>query len=594
MRERASARVVAAVLIALPLADGAPGQQGAAPPFHVQGRFESRTWTVSAAARSCSLLQDGELDLRLIERDGQPYLHLLQPGHMLGAGSYLRAGSFRIPGDLIDSLAPVALASLRMDFADTGEPHELHADLRIATGDFIVVRTIRGADGGAGALAVLTVKNVIIPPGGPTEATIEIEVKTLAPSELTLPRYSDDLCDQRRGDGKGHVRLYATDRFANELGGSFDPLRVDRDHLEWCGELPRDLQFANRQRFNFPEGADVRMRPMNEEELRFPRGGLPPKRVQPLASDTRFAIHSHGLGFDRLLRVNTTMFFGRRGLVEFDWVDVKADAVVPKAAERCDVAVLDAQGEPVRGAWVYARTKNPTDWPPPALFAAESDGEGHARVPVRLADDPRAVEVVAFEAGKRASSGTRQGARVGEGGGGECAVILDQSKTFRVAIAPPPGFRTWAGLELDDVATLVSIAPDGTLALPALGRPATLRLGRPWVEQAVALTLAAPTDAAVPPLAVAAKLARGLARSVRALDERNGEAVTDLSVDEVTPVGALVVDHDRIVVRAELAGQVVKAKVAAPGFETVDVEFAADAPRDRDLPLKATKAVPPK
>jgi hypothetical protein len=169
-------------------------------------------------------------------------------------------------------------------------------------------------------------------------------------------------------------------------------------------------------------------------------------------------------------------------------------------------------------------------------------------------------------------------------------VILDQGKTFRVAIAPPPGFRTWAGLELDDVATLVSIAPDGTLALPALGRPATLRLGRPWLEQSVALTLAAPTDAAVPPLSVTAKLARGLARSVRALDERNGEAVPDLSVDEVTPAGALVVDHDRIVVRAELAGQVVKAKVSSPGFEPVDLEFAADAPRDRDLPLRAKAA----
>jgi hypothetical protein len=328
------------------------------------------------------------------------------------------------------------------------------------------------------------------------------------------------------------------------LAGSFDPLRLDRDHLEWCGELPRDLLFTNRQNFTIPYGADARLRPLNDEELRFPRVGLPTRKFQALASDTRFALHASGLGFDRLLRVQTTMFFGRRGLAEFDWFDVKADAVEPKAAEPCDVAVLDAQGEPVRGAWVYARTKNPSDWPPPALYAAESGRRARAGAPRR-----RPARSRWSRSRRQARDLGAQGRR--RRGGGECAVILEQSKTFRVAIAPPPGFRTWAGLELDDVATLVSIAPDGTLSLPALGRPATLRIGRPWVEQAVALTLAAPTDAAVPPLAVAAKLARGLARSVRAMDERNGEAVPDVSVDEVTPAGALVVDHDRIVVRAE-------------------------------------------
>jgi hypothetical protein len=584
---------VAAVLAAFPFA-AAPAQEPAAPKFHVLGSFTSRQWVVSAAARSYSLLQDGELDLRLVERDGKPHLHLLQPGQMLGAGSYLRSGSFKIPGDLIDSLAPSAIASLRMAFNDLGEPHELHVDLRIETGDFTVVRTIRGADGGGGALAVLTCRDVQMRPGVPLEATFEVEVKTLAPGEFQLPRDGDDLCDQRRGDGRGHVRLFATDRFGNELAGSFDPLRLDRDHLEWCGELPRDLLFTNRQNFTIPYGADARLRPLNDEELRFPRVGLPLRRFQALASDTRFALHASGLGFDRLLRVQTTMFFGRRGLAEFDWSDVKADAVEPKAAERCDVAVLDAQGEPVRGAWVYARTKNPSDWPPPALFAAESDGDGKARVSVRLADDPRAVEVVAFEAGKRASFGTRPGARVAEGGGGECAVVLDHAASCRIAIAPPPGFRTWAGFLVDDVATLVPIGADGSLALPALGRAATLRLGRPWVEQTVPLTLTAATDAAVAPVAVAAKLARGLARSVRAMDERSGRPVDELELDEVSPAGALVVANDRIVVRAELAGQVVKAKVEAPGFEPVELEFAADAPRDRDLPMKAKAGEPPK
>src|SRR5262249_2009702 len=159
------------------------------------------------------------------------YLHLLQPGQLLGAGSFLRSGSFRPPAEVVASLPPMQQASLRLDYNDTGEPIEIHPEMKIVAGDFVGVRTIRPADGGGGALAVLTVREVSVPPRGATGATIEIEVKALAPTELPLPRYSDDLCDQRRGDGKGHVRLYATDRFASELAGSFDPLRVDRDHL---------------------------------------------------------------------------------------------------------------------------------------------------------------------------------------------------------------------------------------------------------------------------------------------------------------------------------------------------------------------------
>ncbi len=58
--------------------------------------------------------------MRLIEREGKPYLHLLQPGQMLGAGSFLRAGSFRAPAAVVESLPPAQQASLRLDSNDTG------------------------------------------------------------------------------------------------------------------------------------------------------------------------------------------------------------------------------------------------------------------------------------------------------------------------------------------------------------------------------------------------------------------------------------------------------------------------------------------
>jgi len=223
-----------------------------------------------------------------------------------------------------------------------------------------------------------------------------------------------------------------------------------------------------------------------------------------------------------------------------------------------------------------------------ARYRAIASEDGRLLVEARYAvrNNQRAFLKVVLPAGATVWSAAVAGRPIRPGRAEQDGVLLPLEKcgagqdapTFVVELVYLQRIAEWAGKGRT------------TLALPALGRPATLRLGRPWLEQSVALTLAAPTDAAVPPLYVAAKLARGLARSVRAMDERNGEAVPDLSVDEVTPAGALVVDHDRIVVRAERAGQVVKAKVAALGFEPVDLEFAADAPRDRDLPLKAKAA----
>jgi hypothetical protein len=317
--------------------------------------------------------------------------------------------------------------------------------------------------------------------------------------------------------------------------------------------------------------------------MRFPRRPLLPRNSMPIASGSNFAVHAHDLGFDRLLRCNVSTLWKKGGLLEFTWDDVKADGLVPQAATGHDVVVLDEAGEPVAGAWVYARSTASEDWPPPGLYAVESDAEGRARLPVRSGDDAKSVAVVAFEAGRRGRSGSRRGAELEPGGGGECVVLLNRVETTQLRIAPPPAQAAWAGLVLDGAAVLVAVAPDGTVVLPALARGATLELGRPWVAQSLPLELA-PTGAA--PIAVAAKFAAPLERAVRLMAESDGQPIDRAQLEEVEPEGALSFDHGTAVAAAEFAGRPVKAKVVTRDFERTEVTIAADAPRDRDLALK--------
>src|SRR5882672_12022515 len=75
----------------------APTPSPAPAPAWMRGQFVARKWEPTAVQRSLALLDDGELDLRLVDHDGRAFLHLLQPGTLLSAGSYLRGSPFRSP-----------------------------------------------------------------------------------------------------------------------------------------------------------------------------------------------------------------------------------------------------------------------------------------------------------------------------------------------------------------------------------------------------------------------------------------------------------------------------------------------------------------
>jgi hypothetical protein len=574
-------RLCAALLaLALPFAR-ARAQAKPALPSWIRGPFVERRWEPTAAARSLSLLDDGEFDLRLSERDGRPLLHLLQPGTIVNAGSYLRGSPFLPPDERVASLTPGTLAALHLELAPSGEPFLLQPELKIETGAFVVVRTVRARVGGGGAIAVLTCREVVVPPDGPTWAKFEVAVAALDPAASRVPRLDESLYALRRGTSSGMTRLFATPRAHHPVYSTFDVLRLDRDHYEWSGGRPRDVELIDVDRIAVPGGSGGELRPVSSEELRFPPQPILARSMMPLAPSSSFFLHASDLGFDRVLRCTVSTLVKKEGILEFRWRDVKAEALVPQVAVGHDVVVLDEAGEPVAGAWVYARSAAPKEWPPPGLFAVESDADGRARVPVRSGDDPRAVEVVAFEAGERARSGTRRGVVLDEGSGGECVVLLARADALALKIAPPPGQAAWAGLGLDGASMLLPVAADGTLLLPALGCEATLELGRPWVGQSITLALT-PAKA---PRAIEARLAWPLERRVRLMGG-DGEPIDRAELDDVDPEGAISFDHGTAVAEAEFAGETVKAKVVTRDFQPVELVIAADAPRDRDLAVK--------
>lgn len=559
----------------------AQAQAKPALPSWIHGPFVERKWEPTAAARSLALLDDGELDLRLIEREGKPLLHLLQPGTIVNAGSYLRGSPFLPPDERVASLTPGTLAALHLELAPSGEPYLLQPELRIETGAFVVVRTLRARFGGGGAVAVLTCRDVVVSPDGPTAAKFEVAVAALDPAASRVPRLDESLYDLRRGTSSGMTRLFATPRLHHPVYSTFDVLRLDRDHYEWSGGRPRDVELIDVDRIAVPGGSGAELRPVSSDELRFPPQPILARSMMPLATSSSFFLRASDLGFDRVLRCTVSTLVKKEGLLEFKWSDVKADVLVPQVAVGHDVVVLDEAGEPVAGAWVYARSAAPKEWPPPGLFAVESDAEGRARVPVRSGDEPRAVEVVAFEAGERARFGTRRGAVLDEGAGGECVVLLARADALPLRIAPATGQAAWAGLDLDGASMILPVAADGTFLLPALGRAATLELGRPWVAQSIDLTLA-PAKA---PRTLAAQLAGPLERRVR-LMASDGDPIDRAELDDVEPEGSISFDHGTAVAEPEFAGQAVKAKVVTRDFQPFELVIAADAPRDRDLAVK--------
>ena len=583
-------RLAALVALASPASGGqekdqAKGQAKVALPPWISGRFTPRKWEPSAAARSLSLLDDGEFDLRLVEREGKPALHLLQPGTIVNAGSYLHGSPFRPPEELVASLTPGTLGALHFEMTPAGEPYVMQPELRVETGAFVVVRTLRARFGGGGALAVLTCRDAAASADGAISASFEVAVAALDPAASRVPRLDESLYAVRRGAGSGMTRLFATNHWQQPVLSTFDVLRLDRDHLEWSGGRPRDVELIDSDRLSIPGGSGAELRPVSSDEIRFPRQPLLARNAMPIATNSNFLLHASDLGFDRLVRCSVSTLVKKQGLLEFTWRDVKADAIVPQLAVGHDVVVLDEAGETVAGAWVYARSTATADWPPPGLFAVESDAEGRARVPIRSSDDPRAAELVAFEAGGRARFGTRRGAVLDAGTGGELVVLLDRSESTALRIEPAPAQAAWAGLVLDGAAVLVPVAADGTLTLPAFARAATLELGAPWVERSCPLTLA-PAAAPAAPVTIDAKLAWPLERRVRLMAASDGQPIDRAQLEEVDPPGSISVDHGTVVVDARFAGQPVRAKAVMRDFEPIDLVIPADAPRDRDLPVK--------
>jgi hypothetical protein len=588
----AALRLLAVALLVVPARGQEPARdpaQGPAPnqaklPSWIGGSFVERKWEPSAAARSLALLDDGESDLRLVDHDGRASLHLLQPGTIVSGGSYLRGSPFRKPEELVASLTAGTLGALHFEIQPGGDPYLLQPELRIETGSFAVVRTLRQRQGGGGALAVLTCRDLVLPPAGTTRASFDVAVLALDPEASRVPRLDESLYATRRGTGTGLTRLFSTSHWHSPVLSTFDVLRLDRDHLEWNGGRPRDVELIDDDRLAVPDGSGAELRAVSGDEMRFPPQPVLARSAMPLASSSNFFLHASDLGFDRVVRCSVSTYSKKMGLLEFRWRDVKADAIVPPLAAGHDVVVLDEAGEPVAGAWVYARSAATGAWPPPGLFAVESDIEGRARVPIRTGDDPRAVEVVAFEAGARGRFGARRGAIVEAGTGGECVVLVDRVESTPVRIEPAPEQAAWAGLVLDGAAVLVPVAEDGTLVLPALARTATLRIGRPWVAQSIALPLVA--AAAGAPSRIAAKFAAPLERRVRLMGASDGVPIDRAQLEEIEPEGAVSFDHGTALAGAEFAGQEVRAKVVTRDFEPFELVIAADAPRDRDQPLK--------
>jgi len=519
---RASALLAAA-------AAGAPVQ--ASPPDWLRDAFESRVVVVDATRRSFGLLADGCLDLRVVHGEGRPTLHLLQPGTIFTEREDPAEG--RSAFERFAALHSVRIAALSLGLEPDGRPGPLARSAPLDGGDALFVRTLRRELGGGGAVALVRQRG-LEEPGG-ERRTLELHVLALDPARSRLPRHDEGWYALDAGRRSGRIELWPADPFGHPSLGSFDLLRLDRDHLEWSGLLPRGPRLESGR------------------------------------------LRAAGLGFERLLDLVRSPDADPRGAEIWRFEELKADAL--GRARGCDVVVLDAGGEPVQGAWVCARRSPQAGAAAPALYSVQSDDEGRVRLPIDRRDDPAAVELLAFQGGATARFGTRRGAVAAAHAGGECVVLLDRRETTMLRVEPPPGWPCLVGAQFADGSFLLRIGADGRLALPATGDACVVELGPPWVGLRERVDLA---PGAAP--AIAATLAAGRERRVRFVDAR-GRDVAGASTGQVAPAGALVALEDGVLAPPGLAGTTIRFRVAAPGFRSRDVELLPDAPRDQEIAL---------
>jgi hypothetical protein len=505
--------------------------------------------------RAGSLLDDGALDLRFewSDESGGFELVLLQPGVILPADAAWPSASGVASLDAarraLRALPPAAQRALALVSPSPSEPPPLSRGrwpLREAT----LVRTTRPGAPGGGALALVV-------PGA--------RAFVLAlPAEAALPRRAEGWYEQEAGRSSGTFELFAAADPAQPWCSTFDVVRLDRDHVEWSGVAPRDLECDAAGTLRAVAGGGARF-------------------------DSPEVVVARALGFERRLRVERVPRPQLEPPFAFRFENLAADRVAPAAASGRDVVLLDELGEPVAGAWLFARTGRP---PPaglaPSLFVATSDLDGKARLPLANGVDAAQVELVAFEAGARARFGRRRGAD--SGSGGECALLLDRMETCSVAVEPAPGFATWVGLRLlagdsgdagVEAAFLVRLSKEGSAALPAFGGAAELELGPPYVRRVERLELS-PGRAH----AIAGRLAAGLERRIRPTLGGSDLGVAELAVRDVEPAGAVIVEAKSLLVPPEFAGAPVRFTISARGLSPKPVELAADAPRDQDLPME--------
>jgi hypothetical protein len=561
--------VLTGCLCALPSGSAAGQEDGAAPAW-LRDEFAARRVAAGAGGRSFALLEDGCLDLRVAQRGGFPALRLLQPGTILSklAGELEEgASAFR----QLSSLEPEELAALSLGEGPDARPCRLAQEVPLALGRVLFVRTIRAELGGGGAVARVRCERAS-KKDEPVSVELELDVLALDPAASLLPRRDEGWYLQDAGEREGVLALFPIDVYGHPSLGTLDVLRLDRDHLEWGGVLPRDL-----------ESAGVRaLRPIARA-----RGA-----AAPLDGGGR--VFAEGLGFARHLELRPRPRAPGPSELEWEWRELKADRLLD--ARPFPLLVLDAGGEPVQGAWVCARgsarSGGAGERPEQAaLYCVQSDSDGRALLPVDRRDDERTIEVFAFEAGRRARFGSRRGALVEKGGGGECVVLLDRVESAEARVEPPPGFRCFVGAQLARGSFLLDLAADGTLRLPAAGESATLALGPPYVARSFDLEL---SPGAVH--RISGTLAAGRERRIRLVDARDGGDVLDYRIEPAIEAAgreergvatASVIElPGSVLVPPELAGGKVRFRVTAPGFRPRDVEVAADAPRDQELLLE--------
>jgi hypothetical protein len=503
-------------------------------PVWVHDAFSSKTVHASESQRAIALLDDGCLDLRVIQQHGLPALLLLQPGTVL-----LKNEQQVDPADSafqqLTKFDDEELDALALAVGADERPIRTAKQVPLVPGRPCFVRTIRRELGGGGALARVRCTSASAA-GQPLAVELQLDVLPLDPKESLLPRRADGWYEQDVGVRDRVIELFPMEQFGHPSLGSLDVLRFDRDHLEWGGVLPRE----------------------------------------PIVLPGRLT--ASGLGFERILDAKDA----KVGRNPFLWAfhDVKADEL--GLAKAFPITVVDPGGEPVHGAWVAARRSQARAQPAASLFSIQTDADGHVALPVEASDDPASVEIVAFEAGARARFGTRRGAALAAGGGGECVVVLDHDDAMELKVTPSPGRSCLAGVRVGTGSFLVTLDSEGKVRLPALAPSAVISLGVPYVERSTSIPLTAGSTQSID-----APISAGRERRLRFIDPRDGTAVRGFVVAPSSEGSAAWATlEDGVIVPAEHSAQPLVLEITAPGFRNKRLELDAAAPRDQDVLLE--------